>query len=454
MGTDAEAILSLDPCALRDRLASGALRAVELVEACIARIAAREPQVQAWAWFDAEFAREQARNLDAHRATGRAIGPLHGLPVGLKDIIDTARIPTENGTAIDAGRKPTRDAWIVDRLKAAGAVIMGKTVSTELAFLHPSKTRNPHDPEHTPGGSSAGSAAAVAAGMVPLAIGTQTGGSVIRPASFCGVTGFKPSFGAIPRTGVLLQSHSLDTLGVFARTPQGAGLLADALFGHDPADAATSPTPPPRLLDTALSRPPLKPVLAFLRLPGWSEADPQLHAAFDELRAALGEQVFETDLPNAFEDAAALRARINLAEMAKYYHAYRRDGFDRLGPETQDALREGETVLARDYLAALDWKAVFNAGLEEILQRCDALLCPAAPGPAPKGLGSTGDSIFNGLFTLTGMPAVSVPAFLSQEGLPMGVQLVGRRGDDARLLRTARWLTDTINGAVDAQGDA
>ena len=444
MGTEAADIFALDAVALRDRLASGALRAVELVEACVARIEAREPEVQAWAWFDAEFARAQAKALDAHRATGRAIGPLHGLPVGLKDVIDTARIPTENGARRDAGRKPARDAWIVDRLKAAGAVIMGKTTTTELAFLTPSKTRNPHNPEHTPGGSSAGSAAAVGAGMVPLAVGTQTGGSVIRPASFCGITGFKPSFGAIPRTGVLMQSHSLDTLGVFGKTPACAALIGDALFGFDPADPATCPAPAPRLLATAQTEPPLAPVFAFVKLPRWGDADPQLHAAFEELKDELGEQLFETELPSAFDEAAALRARINFAEMAKYYHAYRRDGFDLLGAETRKAILDGESILARDYLAALDWRQVFNAGLDEVFTRCDALLCPAALGPAPKGLGSTGDAIFNGLFTLTGNPAVTIPAFASADGLPMGLQIVGRRGDDARLLRTARWLAGRL----------
>ncbi|NKX42640.1 amidase, partial [Rhodobacteraceae bacterium R_SAG2] len=207
---------------LRDRLATGALDALALVESYIARIEAREGVVGAWAWFDPEFARAQARTLDSYRRAGRPLGRLHGLPVGLKDVIDTRSIPTENGAAQDKARVPLRDAFIVERLKSEGAIIMGKTVTTELAFMHPNKTTNPHNPDHTPGGSSQGSAAAVADGMVPLAIGTQTGGSVIRPASFCGVTGFKPTFGAIPRRGVLTQSPSLDTIGVFASDPAGA----------------------------------------------------------------------------------------------------------------------------------------------------------------------------------------------------------------------------------------
>lgn len=425
---------------LRDRIASGALSAVELVEICIARIEAREETVGAWAWIDFDFARAQARQLDAHRASGRAIGPLHGLPVGVKDIIDTAKIPTENGCALDAGRVPPRDAFVIERLRQAGAVIMGKTVTTELAFMHPGKTRNPHDPDHTPGGSSSGSAAAVADGMVPLAIGTQTGGSVIRPASFCGVTGFKPSFGAIPRRGVLMQSPSLDTIGVFASDPRGAAMLAEVLYGHDETDSATRLAPFPRLLETASAKPPLAPVFALVRPPGSDTADLQLRDAFAELADALGDQVFEVELPEVFGEAAAQRECINFAEMSRCYYRYARDGADQLGEETRDALERGNALLALDYLAALDWPRVLNAGLDAIFERCDAILCPAAPGTAPEGIGSTGSAIFNGLWTLCGTPAVTVPILAAQNGLPMGVQLVAARGEDARLLRTAQWL--------------
>jgi len=439
-------LLTLDACALRERLASGAIKALELVEASIARIEAREPELQAWAWVDPDFARHQARTLDAHRQAGRAIGPLHGLPVALKDIIDTAKIPTENGCALDAGRVPIRDAAIVDRLKAAGAIIMGKTVTTELAFLQAGATRNPHNPAHSPGGSSSGSAAAVADGMVPLAVGTQTGGSVIRPASFCGVTGFKPSFGAIPRTGVLMQSPTLDTIGVFARTPADAAMLAEVLFGHDAGDKATSPAPAPKLLDIATSKPLVKPVFAFVKPPGWDDADPELHAAFEELCAALGDQVFEVALPDAFHEVAAIRERINLAEMARYYYRYAKQ-MEELGPRTQEALTKGNAICARDYLAALDWPQVLYAGLEEIFERCDAVLCPAATGPAPEGLEFTGDAIFNGLWTLTGVPAVTVPAFTAENGLPMGVQMVAARGNDARLMRNANWFQSWLDKA-------
>lgn len=437
-------ILVLSAVELRDRMARGALSAVVLAEACLAQIAAREPQIQAWAWLDGEHVLRQARALDAHRTSGRAIGPLHGLPVAVKDIIDTARIPTANGTVLDAGRVPTADAFVVERLKAAGAVIMGKTVTTELAFLHPGKTRNPHDTDHTPGGSSSGSAAAVATGMVPFAIGTQTGGSIIRPAAYCGIVGFKPTFGAIPRTGILAQSPSLDTVGVFARTCEDAALLAEVLFGHDAKDRSTTPSPPPRLLDTAMSAPPVTPTLAFVRPPQWETADEQTQAAFGQLTEMLGEQCFEAALPNAFDDAAAIRERINHAEMAKCYFAFERRGRGQLSETLQSALDAGKAIPARDYIAALDWPDVLHAGLAEIFDRCDAILAPAAPGAAPSALAGTGSSIFNGLWTLCGTPAVTVPLLTADSGLPMGVQLIGRRGDDARLLRTARWLVGRV----------
>ena len=446
---DGLALMGLGASGLRDRLASGALRATDLAEACIARIEARDPEVRAFAFFDAGFVRHQAQALDEVKRRGKPLGRLHGLPVALKDIIDTARIPTENGSAVDKGRVPGKDAWVVQRLKAEGAIIVGKTVTTELAFMDAGPTRNPHGLDHTPGGSSSGSAAAVADGMVPLAIGTQTGGSVIRPASFCGVAGFKPSFGAIPRSGILMQSHTLDTPGVFASDVAGAALLADVLFGHDAGDSATAPAPPPRLFETAEADPPLPPVFAVIQPPGWEQADDDMKDAMRELREALGEQAFPVPLPNAFDEAATQRRLINFAEMARYYYRYGKDGGAGLGPEVRGAIDEGGRILARDYLAALDWRTVLNAGLDEIFGRCDAILCPSALGPAPKGLDFTGDPIFNGLWTFCGTPAINVPLLTASNGLPMGVQIIGARGNDARLLRSARWLESWAGGSTE-----
>jgi Asp-tRNA(Asn)/Glu-tRNA(Gln) amidotransferase A subunit family amidase len=447
-GARDEAIRALSARETAARIARGELRVADVAEAWLRAIAARDPEIRAFVWHDPGFVRHQAEALDRYRATGRALGRLHGVPVALKDIIDTARIPTRNGTSLDDGRVPTADAWIVGRLKAEGALILGKTATTELAFLHPAATLNPVNTAHTPGGSSAGSAAAVAAGLTPLAIGTQTGGSVIRPAAYCGVAGFKPSFGAIPRTGILTQSPTLDTVGLFARDATDAALLADVLFGHDRDDLATAPAAAPRLLETALSPAPVRPMFAFVPMPGFDAADPELRAGLSELTAHLGDYCFEAPLPRAFDDAAALRERINFAEMAHHYRRYARTP-EALSAETRAALEAGGAVAAHDYLAALDWKPVLGAGIDEILQRADAILCPAAPGPAPKGLGTTGSAIFNGLWTWLGLPAITLPLLESADGLPMGVQIVGRHGEDARLLRTAQWLADHLAQAGD-----
>ena len=447
-------LMDLSAPVLRDRLASGAVRAVEVARALAARTAERNPAIDAWTWFDPDFAMRQAEGLDRYRGTGRAPGSLHGVPVALKDVIDTADMPTANGTPLDEGRRPERDAPLVASLKGAGALVAGKSRTTELAFLHPSPTRNPHDPSRTPGGSSAGSAALVAAGVVPLAVGTQTGGSVLRPASFCGVVGFKPTHGAIPTRGVLTQSPSLDTVGTFARDVEGAAMLADALIRHDPEGDAP-PTAAPRLLDAVRGKPPLPPVLAFVRTPWWDRASDEMRAGMEELAAALGAQCFEAELPEPFERATAVRETVNFAEMAKCFAHYAARGEDRLSEETRGAMERGRSILAHDYLAALDWRGVYRAGLDALFARCDALLMPAAPGVAPEGLVSTGDAVFNALATLVGAPAVSLP-LLEADGpngaLPMGVQLVGRPHDDARLLRTARWLERWATEGTDGGG--
>lgn len=437
---------NLDAHTARELLADGSLRAVELTAACLQRFAKREESIQAWTQLDERVAFAQAERLDAYRQTGRPLGPLHGLPVGIKDIIDTHDLPTENGNALDAGRQPAEDATVVARLRAAGAVILGKTVTTECAYLAPGKTRNPHALEHTPGGSSSGSAAAVASGMVPLAVGTQTGGSVIRPASFCGVFGFKPSFGLVPRTGVLRTSRSLDTIGTFGRTLADVALLADVLAGHDPSDPDTAPAAPPRILDTTLSEPPVTPQLAFVKTPAWSEIEDDCAAGFAELREALGDRCDEVELPAVFAEGAMAHRRIMLAEMAHNLRHYYDRGAARLCELTRAGIEEGRAIAAADYLAALNWRDVLYAGLEEVLERYDAILTPAAAGEAPAGLQSTGSASFNVLWSLLGVPAINLPLMTGALGLPVGAQLISARRDDGRLLRAARWLVGIIGG--------
>ena len=426
------------------RMQRGELRAAELIEAQLQRIATREPEIGAFAFLDETLVRHAAKVVDEHRGSGRPIGALHGLAVGVKDIIDTADLPTENGTPIDAGRRPGSDATIVRRLRQAGAIVMGKTVTAELASQTPGKTRNPHDPARTPGGSSSGSAAAVAAGMIPLAIGTQTFGSVIRPASFCGVVGFKPSHGLIPRTGMRVHSRELDTVGVFARGVADAALLADAIAGHDPGDADTRLLPPPRLLETALTDPPVTPALAFVKTPVWDKAEPATQEGFRELAEALGAVCTEVVLPDIYGEWPAALKTLMQAGMARALAAYYRKGKDQLSPALRAVIEDGMKVSAVDYLTAVDWREALGQGLEQLFDRYDAIVTPAANGEAPRGLDSTGDPSFSGLWTLCGAPAVTLPLLTGPNGLPVGVQVVGRRGEDGRLLRTARWLADRI----------
>ena len=421
-------------------LKRGAIRSFDLVEACLARISKRDDEVQAWAHLDPEFARTQARACDNFREAGHDTGPLHGLPVGIKDIFDTRELPTENGTALDAGRQPTEDCSVVSQLKAAGAVIMGKTVTTELAVYHPGKTRNPHNPKHTPGGSSSGSAAAVASYMVPLAVGTQTNGSVIRPASFCGVVGFKPSHGLIPRTGILAQSHWLDTVGVFARSVEDAAMIAEVLVAYDPGDKDTRARVRPPLAKTAVEEPPMPPMLTFAKTAVWDQADKETQDAFGELKELLGEGCDDLDLPEPFEHAVELHRKIMNADLAKSFAGYYEHGKDKLTDVLKRMIENGQEVTAVDYNKAVDGREFLNDGLDGVFDRYDAIITPATVGEAPAGLDSTGSPIFNSLWTYCGTPAITLPLMEGPNGLPLGVQLVSRRGDDARLLRTARWL--------------
>lgn len=430
------------------RIGEGALTSTQLVQACLERIEAGEDQVQAWEFLDREKVLAEAGDRDRRRQRGLPLGPLHGVPVGVKDIIDVKGMPTGNGTPLDAGRYPFADASVTRRLRSAGAVVLGKTVTTELAYYQPARTRHPHDPQRTPGGSSSGSAAAVAAGMVPFALGSQTNGSVIRPASFCGVVGFKPSFGAIPRTGVLRLSPSLDHVGVFARTIEDVA-LAEVLLGPDGEDPDALDHPGP-LTAMALSEPPVPPALAFVRTPFWERADASTQAAFGELCDALGDQMDGVDLPEVFGRARGWLDTVMMAEMARNVGHY----VDRAPEQMSDRLRElvdsGRGVRAVDYQAARDMRLALRDALDPVFHRFDALLTPAVPGEAPVAEEGTGDPSFCGLWSFCGLPALSLPLLTGPSGLPVGVQLVGQHGQDARLLRTARWLVGALSAGEEA----
>ena len=422
----------------------GEITSLELVEACIARIDAKEDEIGAWAHLDHDFARKQAVICDEMHASGMPTGPLHGIPVGIKDIFDTVDFPTENGTVLSKGRTPDTDCTAVQRLKAAGAVIMGKTVTTELAVYSPGKTRNPHDPTRTPGGSSSGSAAAVAAGMVPLAIGSQTNGSVIRPASFCGVVGYKPTHGWISRAGALALSRTLDHVGVFARSLEDAALISQCLVGHDPGDPDTKPAAAPHLCEIMLEEPPLPPRFAFVKSPVWDKADPETQEAFQELHEFLGEQSEEVTLPDHFDNAVGNLRKIMCADLARYLSAYEAHGADRLSDVLRAMIDEGKTVSAIDFNESVDTRVHLAGWVKSLNEEFDAILTPATCGEAPLGLEATGDPVFCSTWSYLGVPAVTIPLMEGPNGMPLGVQLVGPRGDDARLLRTARWLANKV----------
>jgi len=407
------------------------VKSEKLVAACLERIAARDGKLQAWVHVAAEAALAQARLLD--REPPRSA--LHGVPVGIKDVFDTADMPTSYNSGIYRGHQPRADAAAVALLRKAGCVIAGKTATAEFAFNHPPATRNPRNPAHTPGGSSSGSAAAVADGMVPLALGTQTGGSVIRPAAFCGVIGLKPSFGAINRTGVKPVSDSLDTAGLFAQTLEDAARALHLLSG------LAMPQP---------GAPVSAPRIAFARTSRWDEADRASHAMLESVAgklASAGAVVAEVSLPPALEALFEEQRHIMKYEAARAlaweYANYR----DLLSSGILARLEDGWALPRERYDLAQGIARDARLQFRDLMRSFDLVLTLAAPGEAPKGLASTGDSIFNGLWTLLGVPCVTLPCGQGPAGLPLGVQLVGTFGADAALLARAQWVAPRLPSA-------
>jgi Asp-tRNA(Asn)/Glu-tRNA(Gln) amidotransferase A subunit family amidase len=439
----------LSACDARKALDEGLLNSQELVQACFSRIDELEDSVGAWTHLDKEIAMQQAREADEFRSRGIRVGALHGLPIGIKDIIDTRDYATELGTLLHKGRQPSRDATLVSLLKEAGAIILGKTVTTELAVMAPGKTKNPHNSKHTPGGSSSGSAAAVASAMVPLAVGTQTNGSVIRPASFCGIYGFKPSFGRISRQGVLTLSPPLDTIGLFARSLEDLALIADVVMRYDAQDDAMLPIAPSCISSVMAEPVPIDPVFAFIRTPAWDKAEQVTKDGFRELIEAVNDSKPKTidifDLPAQFDNIFEDHRKVMEADLARHLT----DEYTRGKAELSDVLRNmierGQQITDEEYNASVATMADYASCMDEVFELYDAVLTPASPGPAPEGLHATGDPVMNTIWTFCGTPTLNLPLLQSEEGLPFGVQLVGEKNDDARLFRSARWLLDSLN---------
>lgn len=425
-------LIRISAAGLAERLRRREIRAADVVAAHLERIRERERTIHAWAAIDAERALEHARALDR----GPVGGPLHGLPVGVKDVIDTAALPTELGSPIFRGRRPVADAACVAALERAGAIVLGKTVTTELATFRPAGTANPRNRAHSPGGSSSGSAAAVADLMVPLALGTQTFGSVIRPASYCGIVGYKPTFGVIPREGAKLLAQSLDTIGVFARSVADAALAAGAAAGRAEPSAF-------RPFDTA-------PRIGLCKTHEWREVDDAGRTAFDEasrLLSEAGAAVVDVELPAPFAGLGAACEDIYGYELSRNLAAERAEHGALLSERLRAAIDEGARVSSGRYESAQRLAQECRASLPALLRDIDVLLTPSTTGEAPAGLETTGSPIMNRAWTLLHVPAVNVPALCGPSGLPIGLQVIGRFGDDGRTLAAAAWIHERLVGA-------
>jgi Asp-tRNA(Asn)/Glu-tRNA(Gln) amidotransferase A subunit family amidase len=403
------------------QLSAGELTAEALTRACLERARAGA-EIKAWHWLDPEQALAQARAVDRAGRKGR----LAGVPVGVKDVIDTVDMPTEHGSPIYRGNRPFADAACVALIRAACGVILGKTVTTEFANRYPGPTVHPHNAEHTPGGSSSGSAAAVADFQVPLALGTQTGGSTIRPAAFCGVIGYKPSFGEFSRVGVKMQCHNLDTLGIICRSLEDVALLRGVLLAQEP-----------HRVDRASA----VPRIGFCRTPAWERADGDTHALLEHTAAVLasaGATVRDVTLTPA--NILDQHRRIFAFEAARNYaHEYEMHG-DKLSEALRDGLlAQGRALPLAAYIEAIETAEAFRRYLDDVFADVDVLLTPSAPGEAPKGLASTGEPNFNSIWTLAWTPCLTLPAGSGRSGLPLGIQLVGPRFRDEALLDAAAW---------------
>jgi len=437
----------VDPASLSlteavDALTTRRLGAEVLASAYLDRIERSESRVHAWAWFDRARLLAQARRVDVERDRGAPPGRLAGVPVGIKDIIATAGIPTRLGSPIFEDNVPSESAACVQRLEAADGIVQGKTVTTEFAYRKPGATTNPWNPLHSPGGSSSGSAAAVAAGFTAAAVGTQTIGSTIRPALYCGVVGFKPSFGLVSRHGVHPLSATLDHVGVLARTVEDAALLASCLVGFDPRDPGSLPDADHVDLVGDFAEPVRPPRIAAVRTSHWAQAELAQRDLFEADCAALleaGASVDFVDLPPGFERAGDVGALIQSVEAARHFAELRVIRGDHLSREFRALCDRGSAVPTEAYEAALAARTSMCNAIERMLRSYDAIVTLGATGEAPRSLEATGAPIFCTAWSVCGLPAIALPTGLGRQGLPMGIQIVGAHLADAWLLRVARW---------------
>ena len=427
-----------------EAIREGRITARQVVEDSLARIEA-DAALCAWAHLDAEAALARADECDRLRQHGKPLGRLHGVPVGLKDIIESAGLPCECGAEAMKGRTPERDSRIAAALRAEGAIIIGKTVTTELAFMQPAATRNPHNPAHTPGGSSSGSAAAVGAGHVPLAVGSQTNGSVSRPASFCGTFSIKPTAGVIPRSGVLATSDTLDQMGVFGHSLEDIGLLCDVLGGYDPADSASYPRPRPRMQDGATADAPLPPNFIWFDMPYFDRLSPAARDGMEELLGALGDRVERIDAAESFAGFIAAQKIIHGHEYDRHLGWILDENPDGISKGSRDAIALGRSYGEAAYEEAQGMRRQAMSFFATLFTEFDAVISPAALGEAPLFEEGTGDPICQTIFTLAGLPTVTLPLLVGDNDLPIGVQLAGGAEEDDRLLRTSNWLVNALS---------
>jgi Asp-tRNA(Asn)/Glu-tRNA(Gln) amidotransferase A subunit family amidase len=439
--------------ALHAAYREGRLTVPDYIQSLNDRIVALEPRIHAFEWF--EPARAMA---EAEERSGGILKdlPLYGIPVGVKDIIATRGIPTRMGSRIFANNVPGRSAGLVRRLEALGGLVMGKTVTTEFAFRHPGKTRNPWNLAHTPGGSSSGSAAAVAAGFVPVAVGTQTLGSVIRPAAFCGVVGYKPSFGAISRDGVFPFSRTLDHVGVFARSVEDAAWFGACLMGIDARDEATGIRAGMRSLSVPLASLGHSPRIAVVKTPKWSLASEAQRSNFTEAVANLkdaGALVRDVPLPPAFNDAWAVVQGIMDYDAARGFASLESRHRVQLSPALTELLDRGKRIMPEQHLKNLAKRDEYRRWLDRLFDGCDAIATIPAVGEALEGLASTGDATFCSLWSLAGLPAITLPSGRGPRGLPLGFQVVGRYREDERTLQVAAWCEGVLGVRLGLAGD-